>query len=136
MKATYDQLLQIEGIGPEIARSIVEFFKEKRNIEVINKMFKAGLKLKEVRKEEVQKSPFAGKTVVFTGALSSMTRDRAKSYVEMLGGRVSNSVSRKTDLVVVGENPGSKYQKAMRLGIKMVNEDEFLEMLRSAGVEV
>ncbi len=136
MKATYDQLLQIEGIGPEIARSIVEFFKEKRNIEVINKMFKAGLKLKEVRKEEVQKSPFAGKTVVFTGALSSMTRDQAKSYVEMLGGRVSNSVSRKTDLVVVGENPGSKYQKAMRLGIKMVNEDEFLEMLRSAGVEV
>ena len=136
MKATYDQLLQIEGIGPEIARSIVEFFKEKRNIEVINKMFKAGLKLKEVRKEDVQKSPFAGKTVVFTGALSSMTRDRAKSYVEMLGGRVSNSVSRKTDLVVVGENPGSKYQKAMRLGIKMVNEDEFLEMLRSAGVEV
>ena len=134
--ATYTELLEIEGIGPEIARSIVEFFKEPRNIQVIEKMFKAGLTLKEVTGAEVKESPFAGKTVVFTGALKSMTRDRAKELVEMLGGRVSNSVSRKTDLVVVGENPGSKYRRAQQLGIEMINEEEFLKLLREAGIKV
>ncbi len=134
--ASYTELLSIEGIGPEIARSIVEFFREPRNIQVIEKMFKAGLTLKEAETREVKESPFAGKTVVFTGALSSMTRDRARELVESLGGRVSNSVSRKTDLVVVGENPGSKFRRAQELGVKTINEDGFLEMLRQAGVEV
>jgi DNA ligase (NAD+) len=134
--ATYTELMTIEGVGPEIARSIVEFFKEKRNLSVIEKMFRAGLTLKEAVKEEVKESPFTGKTVVFTGALQSMTRDRAKELVESLGGHVSNSVSRKTDLVVVGENPGSKFTRAQQLGIKTINEEEFLSLLRQAGVEV
>ncbi len=126
-KATYDELLAIKGIGPETAMSIVKFFKEPRNMEMIEKMFKAGVKPQSL--EVIKDSPFAGKVVVFTGALSSMTRDEAKSWVERLGGKVSNSVSRKTDLVVVGENPGSKYQRAQQLGIKMVNEEEFLKMI-------
>ncbi len=71
--------------------------------------------------------------VVFTGALKSMTRDEAKALVEKLGGKVSNSVSRKTDLVVVGENPGSKYNRALQLGIRMINEEEFLKLVGLSG---
>ncbi len=134
-KATYDQLISIKGIGGETAKSIVSFFKEERNLKMLEKMFAAGVKPQSIE-EAPEESPFKGKTVVFTGALSSMTRDEAKALVEKLGGKVSNSVSRKTDFVVVGENPGSKYQRAMQLGIKMINEEEFLKMLREAGVSI
>ncbi len=125
-RASLPELLEIKGIGPETARSVVSFFQEARNRQTVERMFQAGLK----PKEEVQpkESPLAGKVVVFTGALSSMTRDEAKALVEELGGTVSNSVSRKTDLVVVGENPGSKYQRAQQLGIKTLKEEEFLKL--------
>ncbi len=129
-RASLSELLEIKGIGPETARSVVSFFQEARNRQTVEKMFQAGLK----PREEVQpkESPLAGKVVVFTGALSSMTRDEAKALVEELGGTVSNSVSRKTDLVVVGENPGSKYQRAQQLGIKTINEEEFLKLVGRA----
>ncbi len=136
-KASYDELLSIRGIGPETAMSIVKFLREPRNKEMIEKMFRAGVKPQDLK--VVEDSPFAGKVVVFTGALSSMTRDEAKEWVERLGGKVSNSVSRKTDLVVVGENPGSKYQRAQQLGVKIIDEEEFLRMLeegkRALGIE-
>jgi len=122
-----NELINIEGIGPETAQSIVEFFRNQENLRVLDKMFKAGLEVEEIK--EIKESPFKGKTVVFTGALKSMSRDEAKEIVESLGGKVSNSVSRKTDFVVVGENPGSKYQKAQQLGIKMIDEEEFLKMI-------
>ena len=125
-KATYDKLISIKGIGGETASSIVSFLKEERNQKMLEKMFAAGVKPQAV--EEVKESPFKGKVVVFTGALKSMTRDEAKALVERLGGKVSNSVSRKTDLVVVGEKPGSKYNRALQLGIKMINEEEFLKL--------
>ena len=102
-QASLTELLDIKGIGPETARSVV-----------------------------TKESPLAGKVVVFTGALSSMTRDEAKALVEELGGTVSNSVSRKTDLVIVGENPGSKYQRAQQLGIKTISEEEFLKLVGRA----
>ena len=131
MKADSLRLLQIEGIGPETAQSIVKFFSEKRNREVIEKMLKSGFGIKsEARK--VKESPLMGKTVVFTGALKTMTRDEAKALVEELGGKASNSVSRKTDFVVVGENPGSKYQKALALGVKILTEEEFLKLVGKA----
>jgi len=128
-KATYGELTSIPGIGPETASSIVEFFKNEENQKIIEKLLKAGITFEEEVKVPVKESPFRGKTVVFTGELHSMTREQAKEKVERLGGRVASSVSRNTDLVVVGENPGSKYQKALELGIKIINEEEFLKLL-------
>ncbi len=128
MNASLDRLLSIQGIGPETASGIVKFFQEKRNREVIKKMLDAGFKIQS-EKRKIIESPLAGKTVVFTGALKSMTRDEAKTIVEELGGKASNSVSRKTDFVVVGENPGSKYRKALELGVKILTEDEFLKLI-------
>ncbi len=129
-KASYDQLTAIKGIGDETAKSIVSFLKDERNKRMLERMFKAGVRPKSTE-EAPEESPFKGKTVVFTGALKSMARDEAKAIVERLGGKVSNSVSRKTDLLVVGENPGSKYQRALQLGIKIINEEEFLRIVKS-----
>ncbi len=132
MKASEADLLAIPGIGPETARSIVTFFREPRNRQVIEKFLKAGVTPLPEKRKEVKESPLAGKTVVFTGALKSMTREEAKQLVEELGGHAASSVSRKTDLVVVGENPGSKYQKALQLGIRILTEEEFLKLVGRA----
>ncbi len=132
MKASETDLLSIPGIGPETARSIVTFFREPRNREVIQKFLKAGVTPLPEKRKEVKESPLAGKTVVFTGALKSMTREEAQRLVEELGGHAASSVSRKTDFVVVGENPGSKYQKALQLGIKILTEEEFLKLVGRA----
>ena len=129
-EASYEELLEIPEIGPKVAESIVDFFSERRNIEVVERLRKAGVRMEEERKEEVAvESPLSGKTVVFTGALKHFTRDEAERKVEELGGRASSSVSRKTDFVVVGENPGSKYDKAKKLGVKTISEEEFLELI-------
>lgn len=95
-------------------------------------MKKAGVTLLSEKVKVPVSSPFAGKTVVFTGALQSMSREEAQKLVESLGGRAASSVSRKTDFVVVGENPGSKYRKALELGIRILNEEEFLSMVKQA----
>ena len=129
-KATYDELVSIPEIGPTIAESIVEFFKQPRNLEVIEKLRKAGVRLEEKRVEVLEERPeIAGKTFVFTGALQSMSREEAHELVRAFGGRASSSVSRKTDYLVVGESPGSKLDKARRLGVKTITEEEFLRML-------
>ncbi|MEO0264654.1 MAG: NAD-dependent DNA ligase LigA, partial [candidate division WOR-3 bacterium] len=133
MNASYTELISIQGIGPETASSIVEFFKNEDNKKIIEKFLNAGLTFEE-EKVEVKESPFKGKTIVFTGELHSMSRDQARELVEKLGGKVTNSVSRNTDLVVVGENPGSKYQKAQELKVKIIFEDEFLKMLEEGGI--
>ncbi|MEO0258053.1 MAG: NAD-dependent DNA ligase LigA [candidate division WOR-3 bacterium] len=133
MNASYTELISIQGIGPETASSIVEFFKNEDNKRIIEKFLNAGLTFEE-EKVEVKESPFKGKTIVFTGELHSMSRDQARELVEKLGGKVTNSVSRNTDLVVVGENPGSKYQKAQELKVKIIFEDEFLKMLEEGGI--
>ncbi len=132
MKASEEVLLRIEGIGPETARSVVAFFREPHNLRIIEKMKKAGVTLLSEKVKVPVSSPFAGKTVVFTGALQSMSREEAQKLVESLGGRAASSVSRKTDFVVVGENPGSKYRKALELGIRILNEEEFLSMVKQA----
>lgn len=128
LKATFAQLITIKGIGQETARSIVQFLKEPRNIEMIEKMRKAGVEPIYI-KEEVKESPIKDKTFVFTGTLKSMTRDEAKKLVESLGGRVSESVSKNTDFLVIGENPGSKLQRAQALGIKTLTEEDFLKIV-------
>ncbi len=137
-RASVEELMAIEGIGPEIARNVVNFFRETHNQKVLSKLRDAGVHPQPLTapSRTLRPNPFLGKTVVFTGTLSSMTREEAKARVEALGGRVTSSVSRKTDLVVVGDQPGSKYEKARRLGIPTVDEATFLRMLREAGEDV
>jgi len=124
--ASYDEVIEIQGVGPETAEAIVSFFRDERNRELIRRLREAGFEVMPLKKAE---SPLTGKTVVFTGALSSMSREDAKRIVESLGGKVSGSVSKKTDFVVVGENPGSKYDRAKELGVKILSEEEFLKLI-------
>jgi len=129
--ATEENLTAIKGIGEETARSISAFFRDPHNQEMVQRMMASGVKVIPVEREEGE-LPLKGQTVVFTGTLSKMDRNRAKDLVEKNGGKVTNSVSRKTGLVVVGENPGSKYQKAQQLGVKTLNEEEFLALVGEA----
>jgi DNA ligase (NAD+) len=123
-----EALMEVEGIGPEVAASVHQFFMDKKNKESIERLKKAGVKVVEPKGKE--KGKFAGKTFVFTGALKDLGRDEARNVVESLGGMTASSVSKKIDFVVVGEDPGSKYDKAKELGIKILTEEEFKKMVR------
>jgi len=125
-KATLEELKAIPDIGEIVAKSIYEWFRDKENLNFLEKLLNSGIKIIPPKKI---KTKLKGKTFVFTGALKSMTRDEASEKVRLLGGDVSSSVSKKTDYVVVGENPGSKYKKAQKLGIKMLTEEEFLKLI-------
>jgi len=127
MQAKIDDLLEIDEVGPVMAESVINFFKQKSSQELIKKFKKAGLVLAEEKK--VGPQPLKGKKFVFTGELASFTRKEAEDLVRSLGGEASSSVSKNTDFVVVGENPGSKYDKAKELGIKIINEEEFKKMI-------
>lgn len=128
MKKSKDELTSIEGVGDKTALSIVAFFDNESNLEVIQKVTGAGVSV-EHKKRKKKRSPFKGKKFVLTGALEGYTRDEAKRIVEDLGGRVSSGVSEKTDFVVVGNNPGSKYNRAKDLGIKILDEEEFIKII-------
>lgn len=124
----WNDLNAIEGIGEVVARAMVEFYKEPRNIEVIGRL------LEEVTPAEAEQpttsgSPVAGKTVVFTGSLEKFTRDEAKARAESLGAKVAGSVSKKTDFVVAGPGAGSKLDKARELGVQTMDEDEWLALI-------
>ncbi|GAW91558.1 NAD-dependent DNA ligase LigA [Calderihabitans maritimus] len=129
-QASYEELTAIPEIGPKMAESIISFFREPRNQEVIGKLKRAGVNTRGDVNGNLQR-PLAGKRFVLTGTLASMTRREAQEKIEALGGEVSSSVSRKTDYVVVGENPGSKYDRAKELGITILNEQDFLRMLET-----
>lgn len=131
-EATEEQLLQIPEIGPATAREIVEFFRRDENRRVIDKMLQAGVQ--PFAERQKRSDAFAGLTFVFTGALQRLTREQAEALVRELGGKATGSVSRQTSYVVVGENPGSKYQRALQLGIPTLTEEEFLQMVAQAGV--
>ncbi|MFZ5452268.1 MAG: NAD-dependent DNA ligase LigA [Thermodesulfobacteriota bacterium] len=128
MKASEEDLLQVEGVGPQVAGSIREFFQNPRNLELIDKLQKAGVK--EQPPEARAAGPLAGKTFVFTGGLARLSREEAKTLVTARGGKVSSSVSAKTDYVVVGADPGSKAAKAKELGVTPLTEAEFEKMVR------
>ena len=132
-KASVEELMTIEGIGPEVASSIHDFFANPENQKLIKELFELGVSFEEEKKPSAE-TPLSGKTVVLTGALDSMTREQAKVLIQRAGGKVGSSVSRKTDLVVVGKDPGSKYDKAKKLGIRMIGEKEFIELLKQSGV--
>ncbi|MCK4572429.1 NAD-dependent DNA ligase LigA, partial [candidate division WOR-3 bacterium] len=123
-----EELLKIEGIGEKTASSIVAFFENESNLEVVLKLRKAGVRM-EQKKEKKKVLPFEGMKFVLTGVLEKYTRDDAKTLIEDFGGRVTNSVSEKTDFVIVGEYPGSKFDKAKKLGIKIKSEVDFLKMI-------
>jgi len=122
------ELERIPEIGPMVASSVVKFFSQLQVKEMIEEFKKLGFNLKEEQK--IKKDILKGKVFVFTGELEDFTRAQAQKAVEELGGKWSSSVSRNTDYVVVGKNPGSKFEKAKKLGIKMVNEEEFKRLLK------
>lgn len=128
-RASEEELLGVEGIGPKIAQSIVTWFRQEQNRRVLEKLRRAGVRMAEAREEKVEAKPLAGLTFVITGVLSRMSREEAKTFIESLGGRVTNSVSRKTNYLIVGENPGSKLQKAHQLGVPTLSEEEFFRMV-------
>jgi DNA ligase (NAD+) len=127
-KASEADLLEVEEVGPKVAESILEFFAEPRNLEVIEKLRKAGLQFEQAKVHKAE-GHLAGKQFVLTGTLPRYSRDEAKRMIEEAGGRVIGSVSKKTDYVVVGADPGSKLEKARSLGVKTIDEDELLELL-------
>ncbi len=126
--ASREELLAVPEIGEVIAESILSFVRERQNRELLAKLRRAGLKFAEAAGE--QEKPLAGKTFVLTGALAAFTRDEAEEKLRALGARVTGSVSGKTDYVVAGENPGSKYQKARELGVAILSEEEFLQLIK------
>lgn len=126
--ATVDELTQIDDIGAVTAKSIAEWFAEPQSMEMIERLRQAGVNFESTR--IVSDTRFAGKVFVLTGALSKFTREEASEKIELLGGKVSGSVSKKTSFVIVGENAGSKERKARELGITILSEDDFLEMIQ------
>jgi DNA ligase (NAD+) len=126
--ATEERLMDIPTVGPEVAKSITRFFRERNNRETIKKMLSSGIKIE--YKPSVKKSDkLKGQTFVFTGTLKSFTRDEAKRLVEELGGVASSSVTKKTTYVVAGDDPGTKLDKARSLGIRILDEDEFKKLI-------
>ena len=129
MAADEESLQAVPDIGPIVARSIVTFFAQPHNREVIEKLLAAGLHWPDVEVKSAHELPLKGKTFVLTGTLTSMTRNEAKAALQALGAKVSGSVSKKTDYVVVGENPGSKAAKAEQLGVEILTESMLARLL-------
>ncbi|MCA1676594.1 MAG: NAD-dependent DNA ligase LigA, partial [Actinobacteria bacterium] len=124
---SYEELLAMEGIGPVIAASVIAFFAQERNIEVLDKLRRAGVNTKGERRDK--SGPLQGKTFVLTGSLERYSRQEAQAAIESRGGKVTSSVSKKTDFVVAGESPGSKLDKAESLGTVILDESAFEELL-------
>lgn len=132
-QATYEDLIAVDEIGDKMADSVVQYFAEEKVNDLINELkeLKLNMEYKGPKRVEVDQdsNPFAGKTVVLTGKMEKLSRPEAKERIEALGGNVTGSVSKKTDIVIAGEDAGSKYDKAVELGITIWNEDEFMNML-------
>ncbi|MCS6805259.1 MAG: NAD-dependent DNA ligase LigA [Acidobacteriota bacterium] len=128
-KASLEELQAITDIGPVVAQSIRDWFDEPRNQQMLKRLQAAGVRMQEERKLVPRAGKFSGKQFVLTGRLQTMTRDEAARRIEQLGGRVTSSVSKKTDYVIVGEEAGSKLEKAQALGIRLLTEDQFLKLL-------
>lgn len=127
--ATFEELVAIQDIGDIVAKAIVDFFSLEKSKETIRELLELGVKPRETEIKEVAENPFTGKTVVVTGSLQDFSRTEIKDKLESLGAKVSGSVSKKTDYVIVGEDAGSKYTKAVELGIKILSEEEFKNMI-------
>ncbi|HQL44289.1 MAG TPA: NAD-dependent DNA ligase LigA [Spirochaetota bacterium] len=129
MVMSQEELMTIPEVGPGVAQSVYEFFHNEESLTLIRQMFAHGVVVKDEKVQEVSENLFKGKTVVFTGTLQNMTREEAERLIESMGGRASGSVSSKTDFVVAGEEAGSKLDKAKKLHIRILSEDEFMKMI-------
>jgi DNA ligase (NAD+) len=128
-KASFDELVSIHEIGPRIAESITLFFKQEQNIKFIGRLKRAGVNFKSSYDSSQAREQFRDKTFVITGKLSFLTRSRAKELLKRYGARVTSSISKNTDYLIVGEEPGSKLDEAKSLGVKTINEKEFRGMI-------
>ncbi len=126
MNAKEDEINSIENIGPIVSHSIYEFFQHKENLMLVKKLLANGVSIEKATKKAI--GPLTGKTFVITGTLETMSRESAKEKILALGGKVSGSVSKLTDYVLAGDTPGSKYDTAQKLGVKIIDEKEFLKM--------
>ena len=126
-KASKEEIEALPDIGPEVSKSIYNWFQSPKNLRLIDELFGVGIKISPL--ERFGKK-LAGKTFILTGAFKSMTRSEAERKIRLLGGHPSSSISRQTDFLVVGENPGSKLEKAKKLGVKIIGEKEFLEIIK------
>lgn len=130
MAASQEELEAIEGIGPRTAASLVEWFSRPQNREMVEKLRRAGVRFERLGPaDEEAREPLAGLTFVLTGTLPTMTREEAKAFIQAHGGRVTSSVSRKTDYVVAGEKAGSKLRRAQELGVPVISEEELRRMV-------
>jgi DNA ligase (NAD+) len=127
-EAKYEELVQVKEIGPAVAESITDFFMLERNGKVLDKLSQAGVRMEKAAPEKAQK--LQGKAFVFTGGLSLLKREEAQEKVRELGGEVGSNVNKNTDYVVVGENPGSKLEKAKKLGVATITEEDFVGMIQ------
>jgi len=127
--SSMEDLVKINGIGEKMADSIVEYFSQKKNLDYINNLLANGVKI-EKQKAKTISQKLLGQSFVLTGTLSGMSRDQAKEKLKSLGALVNESVSKNTTAVIAGENPGSKYNKAKKMGVKIFNEKEFLELVK------
>ena len=121
-------LENLPDVGPIMAESIYEWFSDKRNIDLLKKLEKNGVKIIQPV-VDVRQQKLAGQIFVLTGAMAGLTRPEAKVKIRKLGGKVAAQVSKGTDYVVAGENPGGKYDKAKKLGVKIIDEKEFIKMM-------
>jgi DNA ligase (NAD+) len=128
-KIGYEKWLEIKGIGEKAAESLVEWFNDKENLEILLRMEKSGIRFLDSQSQMIG-DRLHGLVFVLTGELSGFTRDEAKDMIRKEGGSVSSSVSKKTDFVLAGENPGSKYDKAVQLGVKILTEGEFVKLIK------
>ena len=128
MNATYNQLERIDEVGPIVAETIIRFWQDNSNVDIVNSCLSLGVNLDSSTKLQSQK--LINKIIVFTGSLTQFSRDEAKAITESHGGRVSGSVSSKTDFVIAGGSAGAKLKKANELGISVLTEKEFLNLIK------
>lgn len=129
IEADFDTLNSIRDVGDVIAKSVEDYFNDENNLKIIAELKELGLNMEYLGTESDEETPFTGKTFVLTGGLDFISRDEAKERIESLGGNCSGSVSKKTNVVICGKDPGSKYTKAVELGIEIWDEEKFMEML-------
>jgi DNA ligase (NAD+) len=129
LEASLEQIDDVEEIGPEIARSVFEWFRGSGNRSLIDKLRAAGVRMADEVVEPQGTQPLAGQTIVLTGGLQGLSREEATAAAQAAGARVSSTVSKKTSFVVIGENPGTKAARAEQLGVEAIDEPEFLRRL-------
>jgi DNA ligase (NAD+) len=127
--ASEEDLVAVEEVGPEIARSLVAWFADRESRKLLDKLRRAGVRIQDEPSAPPAEGPLSGKTIVITGGLESMSRAEAERAAQEAGARVASSVSKKTDFVVAGDNPGSKYDRAVQLGVEIMDEKQFLKRL-------